>query len=155
MTDSILNLWNTFKFFSVAKRGQSFEDDNYVVEQVSSGETLSCLCVVELHVFGQDFGGEVYNMWVVDIIVAVEIFSGNSSMFFRVTTKHLCFFFLNLGSNFFRGKFCFPSKFFFVLRYGPNIGGKMLGSFLFYLGKANRVEWTRLEKWSIFFASVD
>ena len=56
----------------VVKRAQSFKDNNYGVEQVSCGETL-CL-FVELHVFGQDFGGEVYNMWVVDIIVAVEIF---------------------------------------------------------------------------------
>ena len=58
----------------VAKRGQSFEDDNYGVEQVSSGETLSCLCV-ELHVFGQDLEGKsIICEWLVLLLLLLEYF---------------------------------------------------------------------------------
>ena len=53
-------------------------------------------------------------VWVVDIIiVAAGLFCGNSSMLFRLTVMRLCFFFLNLGSNFLLENSAFLQSFFF------------------------------------------
>ena len=68
---------------------------------------------------------------------------------------HLCFFFLNFGKQLFRGKFCFPAKFFCFEIWTQLWGKKLLGSFSKLIGKALvQFELNELEVKQL-FASVD
>ena len=70
---------------------------------------------------------------VVDIfIVFGAFFSGNSSMLFQLTVMCLCFFFLNLGSNFLVENSAFLQSFFFW-DMDQRKKRMFLGSFLFLL----------------------